>query len=142
MKKSSSHFEFRLIRQTSNLERIRPRTFGLKPASTDSKDEKPVLAKSKSSSAINLSLLRVRRNKLLEQAKKNCKLVHNEFDFIAFGGLNSSFGLRKCNSIDKVATTLDGLVEERRILEKFAGKMFAVSNCSEVCVCVWSKLHK
>lgn len=127
MKKSSSHFEFRLIRQTSNLERIRPRTFGLKPASSsDAKDEKPVLAKSKSSSAINLSLLRVRRNKLLEQAKKNCTLVHNEFDFIAFGGLNSSFGLRKCNSIDKVATTLDGLVEERRILEKFAGKMLLV----------------
>ncbi|XP_031357131.1 rho guanine nucleotide exchange factor 2-like isoform X2 [Photinus pyralis] len=93
LRKSVSQFDFRLIRQTSNLERIRPKTFGLRTASSNlgisdlcDSPEKPVLAKSKSSSAINLNLLRTRRNKLLEQAKRNCKIVRNEFDFIGFNG--------------------------------------------------------
>lgn len=89
-------FDFRLIRQTSNLERIRPRSFAPKKstASTNtvasvednSAQEKPILVKSKSSSAISLNLLRTRRNKILEQVKnRNCKVVENEFDFIPFG---------------------------------------------------------
>lgn len=104
VKKSiTNHFDFRLIRQTSNLERIRPRTFGPKKSSSNNgvhditdtaniSTEKPVLAKSKSSSAINLNMLRTRRNKIMEQVKnRNCKVVQNEFDFIAFSNrLNSS----------------------------------------------------
>lgn len=107
LRKSASQFDFRLIRQTSNLERIRPKTFGLRTSSSNLgipelyanpavgstlniNTEKPILAKSKSSSAINLNLLRTRRNKLLEQAKRNCKIVQNEFDFIAFGAVRSA----------------------------------------------------
>lgn len=107
LRKAVSQFDFRLIRQTSNLERIRPKTFGLRTSTSNlgiaelmdnplnntlsgAIPEKPVLAKSKSSSAINLNLLRTRRNKLLDQAKKNCKIVQNEFDFIAFGAVRSA----------------------------------------------------
>ncbi|KAF2883487.1 hypothetical protein ILUMI_22660, partial [Ignelater luminosus] len=107
LRKSASQFDFRLIRQTSNLERIRPKTFGLRTSTSNLgipelyanpavgstlnvNTEKPILAKSKSSSAINLNLLRTRRNKLLEQAKRNCKIVQNEFDFIAFGAVRSA----------------------------------------------------
>lgn len=118
VRKSIAHFDFRLIRQTSNLERIRPRTFGPKKSSsntgiTDIPDaataasnlsaEKPVLAKSKSSSAINLNMLRTRRNKIMEQVKnRNCKVVQNEFDFIAFSNrINSSAPInRKCSTED------------------------------------------
>lgn len=88
-------FDFRLIRQTSNLERIRPRSFAPKKCSSNTGiaelanqpvQEKPILVKSKSSSAISLNLLRTRRNKILEQVKnRNCKVVENEFDFIPFG---------------------------------------------------------
>lgn len=107
VKKSIPHFDFRLIRQTSNLERIRPRTFGPKKSSSNAgipdladntvltvkHDEKPILAKSKSSSAINLNMLRTRRNKIMEQVKnRNCKVVQNEFDFIAFTNRNSANG--------------------------------------------------
>lgn len=86
-------FDFRLIRQTSNLERIRPRSFAPKKSTSNVAEldcnptqEKPILVKSKSSSAISLNLLRTRRNKILEQVKnRNCKVVENEFDFIPFG---------------------------------------------------------
>lgn len=50
--------------------------------------ERPVLAKSKSSSAINLSLLRARRAKL-EQPSAAAPLCKDEFDFIAFGDVRS-----------------------------------------------------
>nr|XP_022904350.1 uncharacterized protein LOC111416533 isoform X1 [Onthophagus taurus] len=91
LRSSVSHFDFRLIRQTSNLEKVvRPSVLGHKKCASNVgvgetiSDEKPVLAKSKSSSAINLGLLRTRRNKILEQIKKNVKPAENEFDFIAF----------------------------------------------------------
>lgn len=44
-----------------------------------------MLAKSKSSSAINLSLLRARRAKLVDQT--SATLCKDEFDFIAFGNV-------------------------------------------------------
>ncbi|GJQ79313.1 hypothetical protein Trydic_g16180 [Trypoxylus dichotomus] len=103
-KSSVPHIDFRLIRQTSNLESIRPGLLGHKKSisnvgidSVDGTIEKPVLAKSKSSSAINLNLLRTRRNKLMEQIRKNSKSVQDEFDFISFGGnvgaqMNRRFG--------------------------------------------------
>lgn len=129
VKKSITHFDFRLIRQTSNLERIRPRTFGPKKSSSNNgisditdttnaansiSSEKPVLAKSKSSSAINLNMLRTRRNKIMEQVKnRNCKVVQNEFDFIAFSNrLNSSaqinrkFGSQDINGVNDIAGSI------------------------------------
>lgn len=104
-------FDFRLIRQTSNLERIRPRSFAPKktelnpPPPPPQQQEKPILVKSKSSSAISLNLLRTRRNKILEQVKsRNCKVVENEFDFIPFGNsLRSSqrlYGSQTLNSLN------------------------------------------
>lgn len=99
-RRSMPHFDFKMIRQTSNLERIRPRTFmGKKSASNagiselvdvttnimNMPIEKPVLSKSKSSSSINLNVWKSRRNKLMEQIKKNCETVEDEFEFIAFG---------------------------------------------------------
>lgn len=97
LKKSSTHFDFRLIRQSSNLERIsnnRQKTFGVCKAidenhvvNNNGKD-RPILEKSKSSSAINLSLLRARRNKVLNLNTNNCKSVENEFNFIAFSNNN------------------------------------------------------
>lgn len=91
LKSSVSHFDFRLIRQTSNLESIRPGLLGHKKSVSnvgvdcvDSAVDKPILSKSKSSSAINLNLLRTRRNKLMEQIRKNSKSVQDEFDFIRF----------------------------------------------------------
>lgn len=87
------------FRQTSNLERIRPRTFGLRTSASnigisdlvDSATnllklplEKPKLIKSKSSSAINLNLLRTRRSKLQEQAKQSTKNADVEFKFVSF----------------------------------------------------------
>ncbi|CAG9761205.1 unnamed protein product [Ceutorhynchus assimilis] len=90
IQKSLGHFHFgRLTRQTTNLERI-SRPFGSqKSVETSQTDglERPILAKSKSSSAINLSLLRTRRAKLLEQSAPLCK---DEFDFIAFGDVKSA----------------------------------------------------
>lgn len=113
-------FEFRLIRQTSNLERIRPRSFAPKKCSSNSGiaemadnksagQEKPVLVKSKSSSAISLNLLRTRRNKILEQVKnRNCEVVENEFDFIPFGnGIRSSqrlYGSQTLNTLNNNVT--------------------------------------
>ncbi|XP_066148076.1 general transcriptional corepressor trfA-like [Euwallacea fornicatus] len=86
IQKSLGHFHFsRLARQATNLEQI-SRPFGSQksvenPLSPGA--ERPVLAKSKSSSAINLSLLRARRAKLTDQAC--APLCKDEFDFIAFG---------------------------------------------------------
>lgn len=90
VRKSISNFDFRLTRQTSNLEFVRPKTMD-----GDVKVEKPALAKAKSSSAINLSLLRTRRDKILEKvaSRLGAKDVQNEFDFIAFGSVNNVPGL-------------------------------------------------
>lgn len=99
--RKSSNFDFRLIRQSSNLEQIRSRTFGVQKSTSntgiadldDGITKKPMLAKAKSSSAINLNLLRMRRNRILEQVKeRRCKDVFDEFDFIAFGGFRDKFG--------------------------------------------------
>lgn len=95
LKKSTSTL---FLRQYSNLERVRPKSFGVKSSNgffgiTDLVDhttnilnvpvEQPKLTKSKSSSAINLNLLRSRRNKILEQSK-NCKNAETEFSFITY----------------------------------------------------------
>ncbi|KAJ3629669.1 hypothetical protein MTP99_014047 [Tenebrio molitor] len=99
--RKSTNFDFPLIRQSSNLEQICSRTFGVTKSSSntgiadidDGIAKKPILAKAKSSSAINLNLLRMRRNRILEQVKeKRCKDVFDEFDFIAFGGFRDKFG--------------------------------------------------
>lgn len=110
IRKSLTHLDFRLLRQSSNLERARSKSYmpsvksssnaGISelveqtatilnvqpPASTSNK---PFLAKSKSSSSINLNLLRTRRNKFFElldkKNLKNLKMVEDEFEFIAFG---------------------------------------------------------
>lgn len=86
-------FDFRLLRQSSNLEftRTRPYCVSVTPKKAPINDvimvpdEKPILAKSKSSSAINLSLLRTRR-KLVDSKKhsSNTKSVEDEFDFMAY----------------------------------------------------------
>lgn len=100
LRKSLTHFDFRLPRQTSNLERVRPKTYSSKKSDEESEKEnivsKPVMEKSKSSSAINLSLWKSKRNKLMEQmASKTGGLycssqdVQNEFDFIAFGSVSN-----------------------------------------------------
>lgn len=118
-------FDFRLIRQTSNLERIRPRSFAPKKCIELNNDnnsavvqqEKPILVKSKSSSAISLNLLRTRRNKILEQVKnRNCKVVENEFDFIPFGNsLRSSqrlYGSQTLNNNVVDVTKLTGWMND------------------------------
>ncbi|EFA00242.2 hypothetical protein TcasGA2_TC003070 [Tribolium castaneum] len=96
-----SNFDFRLIRQSSNLEQVRSRTFGLMKSSSntgiaDMEDgiaKKPLLAKAKSSSSINLNLLRMRRSRILDQLQEGrCKDVFDEFDFIAFGGFRDKLG--------------------------------------------------
>ncbi|KAJ3662252.1 hypothetical protein Zmor_006608 [Zophobas morio] len=93
--------DFRLIRQSSNLEQFRSKTFGLMKSSSntgiadidDGLTKKPLLAKAKSSSAINISLLRMRRSRIFEQLKEGrCKEAFDEFDFIAFGGFRDKFG--------------------------------------------------
>lgn len=118
LRNSVSHFDFRLLRQTSNLEIIRPGLLGHKKSisnvgvdCTDGAVEKPILAKSKSSSAINLNLLRTRRNKIMEQIRKNSKSVQDEFDFISFNGIeNSSVQLtRKFGSQNLVNTFNDSV---------------------------------
>ncbi|CAG9824246.1 unnamed protein product [Phaedon cochleariae] len=90
VRKSLTHFDFRLTRQTSNLERVRPKTSDSSCNHLGSSD-KPVLAKAKSSSAINLSLLRTRRNQIMEKvaSRMGAKDVQSEFDFIAFGSVNN-----------------------------------------------------
>lgn len=101
LRKSLTHFDFRLPRQTSNLERVRPKTYSAK-ITTDEDSEKenifgkPIMEKSKSSSAINLSLWKSKRNKLMEQMASKTSIlsgssqdVQNEFDFIAFGSVNN-----------------------------------------------------
>lgn len=110
LRKSLTHFDFRLTRQTSNLERIRPKPFGTKKSTdlvdeTNISSEKPVLAKAKSSSAINLNLLRTRRNKILEQVAARCgaKDVQKEFDFIAFGSVNNVSGLGSQTSLHNLS---------------------------------------
>lgn len=95
LKKSASTI---FLRQYSNLERVRPKTFGVRSSGgflgiSDLVDsttnilhlpvEQPKLTKSKSSSAINLNLLRARRNKTQEQSK-NCKNADTEFSFISY----------------------------------------------------------
>ncbi|KAL3284892.1 hypothetical protein HHI36_019028 [Cryptolaemus montrouzieri] len=96
LRKSTSNFDFRLLRQTSNLEGIWPlRSHCEKSDGTKTMDSlfvKPTLEKAKSSSAINLNLLRTRRNKIMEQVKRrNCQEAKNEFDFVGFGNaLNDS----------------------------------------------------
>lgn len=55
---------------------------------TNSAPNKPFLAKSKSSSSINLNLLRTRRHKIFDfLERKQLKMVEDEFEFIAFGGM-------------------------------------------------------
>lgn len=91
-KSASTNF----LRQYSNLERVRPKTFGVRNSTIGVSDlvdsttnvlkvpiEQPKLMKSKSSSAINLNLLRNRRNKIQEQCR-NSKNADVEFSFIAF----------------------------------------------------------
>lgn len=96
-----SNFDFRLIRQSSNLEQVRTRTFGIMKSSSntgiaDMEDgiaKKPLLAKAKSSSSINLNLLRMRRSRILDQLQEGrCTDVFDEFDFIAFGGFRDKLG--------------------------------------------------
>lgn len=97
LKKSASTI---FLRQYSNLERVRPKTFGVRSSGgfmgiSDLVDSttnilnvpvgQPKLTKSKSSSAINLNLLRSRRNKIQEQSK-NCKNADTEFSFIGYSG--------------------------------------------------------
>ncbi|CAH1989358.1 unnamed protein product [Acanthoscelides obtectus] len=91
VRKSLSHFDFRLTRQTSNLEKKSIAALKSADVVDAASGDKPVLAKSKSSSAINLNLLRARRNKILEQvaSRFGVKDVGNEFDFIAFGSMNN-----------------------------------------------------
>lgn len=102
LRKSLTHFDFRLPRQTSNLERVRPENrFAKKTDAEDAEKEnivggKPVMEKSKSSSAINLSLWKSRRSKLIESMvakasglSTSSQDVQNEFDFIAFGSVNN-----------------------------------------------------
>lgn len=100
LRKSLTHFDFRLPRQTSNLERVRPKTYSSSKKSDEESEKenigKPIMEKSKSSSAINLSLWKSRRNKLAEQiSAKSSGLsgssqdVQDEFAFIAFGSVNS-----------------------------------------------------
>lgn len=115
LRKSLTHFDFRLPRQSSNLERVRPKTYSAKKSDEESEKEniigKPVMEKAKSSSAINLSLWKSRRNKIVEQmASKATGLscssqdVQNEFDFIAFGSVNNiarSGGFGSQNSLQK-----------------------------------------
>uniref|UniRef100_V5I8L3 Rho guanine nucleotide exchange factor 12 n=1 Tax=Anoplophora glabripennis TaxID=217634 RepID=V5I8L3_ANOGL len=120
LRKSLTHFDFRLTRQTSNLERIRPKAFGSKKSTdlvdeTNISNEKPVLAKAKSSSAINLNLLRTRRNKILEQVAARCgaKDVQKEFDFIAFGSVNNVASLGSQTSLHKLPSWLHIHKEEQ-----------------------------
>lgn len=144
VRRSMPHFDFRLIRQTSNLERIRPRTFGVKKSSSNtgiselennnanlSALEKPVLAKSKSSSAINLNLLRARRNKIMEQVKsRNCQVVQNEFDFIPFGrnsGINRKFGSQ---NLYPLINNVSEVLKENTRLEASEGKHYSQINIS------------
>nr|CAH7747399.1 unnamed protein product [Callosobruchus chinensis] len=91
VRKSLSHFDFRLTRQTSNLEKKSIAAQKSADVVDAAVSDKPALAKSKSSSAINLNLLRARRNKILEQvaSRFGVKDVGNEFDFIAFGSMNN-----------------------------------------------------
>lgn len=112
--KKPSNVDFRLIRQSSNLEQIRSKTFGIMKSNSNTGiadlDEgiakKPLLAKAKSSSAINLSLLRMRRSRILEQVKEGrCKDVFDEFDFIAFGGFRDKFGGSQKISVKEEAPT-------------------------------------
>lgn len=113
VRRTLPHFDFRLIRQTSNLERIRPKSFQPKKSISNAgiselidsttnilsvPVEKPFLAKSKSSSAINLNLLRSRRNKQEQELKNSCTSVKNEFEFIAFGDIANSPLLKKYGS--------------------------------------------
>ncbi|KAH1003809.1 hypothetical protein HUJ04_003663 [Dendroctonus ponderosae] len=85
IQKSLGHFHFgRLTRQTTNLERI-SRPFGSQKSVENAQSnglERPALAKSKSSSAINLSLLRARRAKVMDNG--SAALCKDEFDFIPF----------------------------------------------------------
>lgn len=139
-------FDFRLIRQSSNLERIRPRSFAPKKCSSNTgipelndsnnSQEKPILVKSKSSSAISLNLLRTRRNKILEQVKnRNCKVVENEFDFIPFGNsLRSSqrlYGSQTLNTLNnnvdvaKLTACINGSLEGKLSLRKQFKQFFA-----------------
>ncbi|XP_057651107.1 uncharacterized protein LOC130890800 [Diorhabda carinulata] len=104
LRSSITNFDFRLTRQTSNLERVRPKT-------TDSDsipNEKPLLAKAKSSSSINLSLLRARRNQLMEKvaSKFGSKDVHDEFDFITFGNVPGFGSVNNLNGIFGSQTSL------------------------------------
>lgn len=92
IRKSLTHFDFRLMRQSSNLERRRSRIDEDKPTDENKNPSVPpspkplhFFGKAKSSSAINLNLLRNRKNKILDNS---CTDVQSEFDFIAFGGLN------------------------------------------------------
>lgn len=131
---SRKSFDFRLIRQNSNLERIMPRTFGVKKSSSNTgiaqlddsvvsvNAEKPILAKSKSSSAINLNLLRTRRNKILEQVKsRNCKVVQDEFDFYAFGSGRNQLS-KRFGSQNYVNNNIGEVLKENCKLEDVEGR--------------------
>lgn len=112
------------LRQYSNLERVRPKSFGVKSGAflgiSDLVDsttnilnvpvEQPKLTKSKSSSAINLNLLRSRRNKVIEQSK-NCKNADTEFSFFTYHtGHKSDNANRKL--VD--SSVVDGAVQKER----------------------------
>ncbi|KAG5882228.1 hypothetical protein JTB14_007203 [Gonioctena quinquepunctata] len=108
LRKSLTHFDFHLTRQTSNLERKRPQTVGPDSNGYVTSGDKPVLAKAKSSSAINLSLLRTRRNQILGKVagKFGAKDVGNEFDFIAFGSVNNVAALGENDKLYGSQTSL------------------------------------
>ncbi|KAJ8922199.1 hypothetical protein NQ315_004136 [Exocentrus adspersus] len=90
---------------------------------TNVSNEKPVLAKAKSSSAINLNLLRTRRNKILEQVAARCgsKDVQKEFDFIAFGSVNNVAALGSQTSLNKQPSWLHIHKEEQGVYLLFSG---------------------
>lgn len=138
LRKSSSNFDFRLLRQTSNLEGIWPlRRHCEEPKEIDSLFVKPTLEKAKSSSAINLNLLRTRRNKIMEQVKKrNCQEAKNEFEFVGFGNaIHDSllFSKRLSSSQTYVGDTSRRLppswIHETigKILRNFASSKYRVS---------------
>lgn len=83
-----------------------------------------MLAKSKSSSAINLSLLRTRRAKLDDQT--SAPLCKDEFDFIAFGNVRP-FGSN--TSLHKVPSWLHinkGTLQDDEVVFFFSPKNFRV----------------
>lgn len=130
VRKSSTYLDFRLIRQTSNLECVRPKSFvPVKSASNAGISEldgqhtqhllqvpvieKPFLAKSKSSSSINLNLLRARRKKNLFDSLggKHLKMAEDEFEFIAFGDI-PNYPLKEFGSLKSLNNNVHKWINE------------------------------